>query len=298
MQRAARLDRASLPLFAALLAVALVALASSPARAQPADAPELAPLPPPPAQAALLADPPVLPWSLQPSRWFVSSEIDTGFLYVRPRFSTGYGRPHDLWVGLDANPIFSSEGVAGYLGLRFDLPFVNLRVGGRYWYTFRRSFLVPEVSYSVEDIELRQGPPSRFLTWEAELSTSVPLGRGTLLAEGSLSLVTGVPDDYFVYEETLRVVVDPPWVWRGRVGYTFAIDGDRTIVLGPVLEAVGIPKRDVVVYRAGALARVFLSPSLEARGTFVPAVFTPDPLGARGGDAFLLGIRYRWATGP
>jgi hypothetical protein len=52
------------------------------------------------------------------------------------------------------------------------------------------------------------------------------------------------------------------------------------------------------VYRAGALARVFLSPRFEARGTFVPAIVTPDPLGARGGDAFLLGIRWRWATGP
>jgi len=48
-----------------------------------------------------------LPWSKQSARWFVSSEIDTGFLYVRPRFSAGYGRPHDLWVGVDTNPIFS-----------------------------------------------------------------------------------------------------------------------------------------------------------------------------------------------
>jgi hypothetical protein len=284
------------------LSRSLVALAllATPAvvRAQPADAPELAPLPPPTAKPVPLVDAPVLSWSLQPVRWFVSAEIDTGFLYVRPRFSTGYGRPHALWVGLDANPIFSSEGIAGYLGLRFDLPFVNLRAGGRYWYTFRRSFLLPDESYSVEDIELREGPPSRFLTWEAELTTNVPLGRGVLIAEGAFSLVTGVPDPYNVYEETLRVVVDPPYVWRARVGYTFAVDRERTVVIGPVLEFVGIPKRDVVVYRAGALARVFISPSLEARGTFVPAVYTPDPLGARGGDAFLLGIRYRWATGP
>jgi hypothetical protein len=284
-------------LFRAFVTLALLAVASA-ARAQPADAPELAPLPPPTAKPIPLVDPPVLPWSLQPVRWFVSTEIYTGFLYVRPRISTGYGRPHALWVGLDANPIFSSEGIAGYLGLRFDLPFVNLRLGGRYWYTFRRSFLVPEESYSVEDIERRQGPPSRFLTWEAELTTNVPLGRGVMLAEGALSFVTGVPDDYYVYEETLRVVVDPPYVWRARVGYRFAVDRERTVVIGPVLEFVGIPKRDVVVYRAGALARIFLSPSLEARGTFVPAVYTPDPLGARGGDAFLLSIRYRWATGP
>jgi len=257
---------------------------------------ELAPDPEP---AAPLAAPAAeLPWSQQPARWFVSSEIDTGFLYLRPRFSTGYGRPHAVWAGLDANPIVSSEGIAGYAGLRVDLPFVNLRLGGRYWRTFRRSFLVPQASYTVEDIELRDGPPSRFLTWEAELSTSVTLGRGALLFEGALSYVTGVPDGYYVYEETLRVVAEPPWVWRTRMGYMVALDADRTIALGPVLELVGIPKRYEVVYRAGALARVFISPALEARGTFVPAVVTRDPLGARGGDAFLLGIRYRWASGP
>jgi hypothetical protein len=136
------------------------------------------------------------------------------------------------------------------------------------------------------------------LTWEAELTTNVPLGPGLLLLEAAGSFVTGVPDGYYAYEETLRVVVEPPWVWRTRVGYTLALDKDRTIVLGPVAEVVGIPKRGTRVYRAGALARVFLSPSLEARGTFVPAILTPDPLGARGGDAFLLGIRWRWASGP
>ena len=240
----------------------------------------------------------VLRWSEQRVRWFASAEFDTGFLYVRPRLSAGYGRPHHVWVGVDTNPIFSIEGIAGYAGFRLDLPFVNLRVGGRYWSTFRRSFLQPDTAYTVDDIELRAGPKSRFLTWEAELSLSLPVGPGFVLLEGSGSYVTGVTEGYNVYEETLRVVVDPPWVWRTRVGYTLALDADRTIVVGPVFEVVGVPERGTYVYRAGGLARVALAQDLEARGTFVPAFSTPDPLGARGGDAFLLGIRYRWATGP
>ena len=48
------------------------------------------------------------------------------------------------------------QGLAGYLGVRLEMPNVNLRVGGRYWYTLRRSFLAPEEKYSVEDIELRE----------------------------------------------------------------------------------------------------------------------------------------------
>ena len=53
-----------------------------------------------------------------------------------------------------------------------------------------------------------------------------------------------------------------------------------------------------MVLRAGGLVRITLSGDLEARGTFIPPIVTRDPLGTRGGDAFLVGIRYRWATGP
>lgn len=247
-----------------------------------------------------------VPWSQQPQRWFGALEFDTGFLYVRPRFELGYGRPHASWVGLELNPIFSEEGVAGYAGLRVAQRFWHLRAGGRYWYTFHRSFLEPRKSYSVEDIELQSGPDSQFLTWEAELGLNLPLdhflfGSGGFLAEFAGSYVTGVADGYFVYEETLRVVVDPPWVWRARVGYLWSPASqskEAAVQLGPVVELVGLPGRDALVLRAGGLVRITLSGDLEARGTFVPAVAAPDALGMRGGDAFLLGIRYRWASGP
>jgi hypothetical protein len=239
----------------------------------------------------------VVPWAKQPVRWFGALEFDTGFLYVRPRFELGYGRPHASWVGVDLNPIFSEEGVAGYAGLRIAQPFWHLRAGGRYWFTFHRSFLQPRDSYTVEDIELQEGPRSRFLTWEAELGLNLPLRPGGLLAELAISHVGDVAAGYFVYEETLRVVVDPPWVWRTRLGYLLGFAGGA-VQLGPVLEVVGVPLRDTVVLRAGGLVRIALAGNLEARGTFVPALATPDALGAKGGDAFLLGIRYRWASDP
>lgn len=240
----------------------------------------------------------IVPWSRQPERWFGSLEFDAGFLYVRPRLAFGYGQPHATWAGVELNPIVTDEGVAAYAGVRFALPGGHLRVGGRYWSTFRRSFLLPQSAYTVEDIELRDGPKSRFLTWESELSFNVPLGPGGLLLELAASAVTGVAAGYFVYEETLRAVVDPPWVWRARTGYMWSVDRDGSLQLGPVLELLGVPRRGTLVFRAGGLVRVTLSADLEARGTFVPAALSPDDLGARGGDAFLLGIRYRWATGP
>lgn len=249
-----------------------------------------------------------VPWSQQPSRWFGALEFDTGFLYVRPRLELGYGRPHAVWLGLEMNPIFSEEGLAAYAGLRAALPYLSVRAGGRAWYTFYRSFLAPRDSYTVEQIELRQGPRSRFLTWEAEAALSVPLGPGTVLSELAGSYVSGVDEGYYVYEETLRVVAEPPWIWRARAGYLWggvpwhllgtAADRENTVQLGPVLELVGVPRRGALVLRAGGLVRIRLAGDLEARGTFIPALATPDALGARGGDAFLLGIRYRWASGP
>jgi hypothetical protein len=253
---------------------------------------------PPPTQSFLKPGTLVVPWSEQEPRWFGAAAFDAGFIYLRPRLSAGYGRPHSHWVGLDINPIFSGEGLAGYLGVRLDTPVFNIRVGGRYWYTFKRSFLRPEESYSVEDIELRQGPKSQFLTWETEVTLNLPIGPGYVLVEAAGSFVTGVPDGYFVYEETLRVVVDPPWVYRARLGYTLALDRAAAVVVGPIVELVGVPDRDAHVWRAGGLVRVSIASDLEARGTFVPAIVTPDPLGAHGGDTFLLGVRYRWATGP
>ena len=108
---------------------------------------------------------PATPWAGQPARWFGALEIDAGFLYLRPRFELGYGKPHSSWVGLDLNPIFTDEGIAGYAGLRVAQPYWHLRAGGRAWYTFYRTFLLPQYSYSVEDIEQQVGPRSRFLTW-------------------------------------------------------------------------------------------------------------------------------------
>ena len=238
-----------------------------------------------------------VPWSRQPARWFGAFEFDAGFLYLRPRFELGYGKPHSSWVGLDLNPIFTDEGVAGYAGLRIAQPYWHLRAGGRAWYTFYRSFLVPQYSYSVEDIERQVGPRSRFLTWEAELGADLPLGPGEVEAEVAGSYVTRVPDGFYVYEETLRVVVNPPWVWRARVAYLWEYFA-HTLQLGPVVEAAGVPRRGTVVLRAGGLVRITLSGDLEARGTFIPPVATRDALGTRGGDAFLVGIRYRWATAP
>ena len=231
------------------------------------------------------------------ARPFVAGSVDVGFLYLRPRFSFGYGKPFGSWLGVDLNPILSSIGLGAYGGARFALPHVNLRVGARYYSAFRRSFLVPSVSYTRVEIEDQAGDVSHYLSVEAELSFSLRAGPGIISAEAAATAVLLVPGNYYVFEETLRTVVAPPWVWRARVGYLFVFGPERRIRVGPVVEVVGVPGREYLSLRAGLTARMPLWDTIEVRATLVPPILSRDELGAHGGDSFLLGIRWRWATG-
>lgn len=236
-------------------------------------------------------------WSQPPDRRFVAGMLDTGFLYVRPRFSLGYGRPYHAWVGIDANPLFNSEGFGTYVGVRGALPWIDLRIGARYFHAYFRSFLEPQAHYERDDIENSAGPSARYLSYEAELSTHAPLGPGEVLGEAAVSAVTGADAGLYVYEETMRAVVKPPWVWRTRLGYLWPLNWAGAFRVGAAAEVVGIPGRDLRIWRAGGLARVRLYADLEARGTFISALSGPDHLGLVGGDSFLMSLRYRWALG-
>lgn len=237
-------------------------------------------------------------WERGKPRHFIAAMVDVGLLYFRPRLAAGFGLPHHNWVGLEANPLISGEGVGGWAGLRAALPFADIRLGGRYRYAFRRSFLKPQETYTREEIEDRQGPHSTYVSLEAELSGYVPVGPGVVLWEVAGTAVQGVDDGYYVYEETIRVVLDPPLVWRARVGYALRLPFLKRLSAGVVFEVVGVPKREeVLVLRGGIVMRMKLYRQLEARGTFVPVLYSKDALGAAGADTFLVGVRYRWATG-
>ena len=237
-----------------------------------------------------------LPWSAGTSRAFFATMIDFGYLYLRPRLMLGYGRPHAAWVGLEANPIVSGAGLGGYGGLRAAYGGFDVRVGARGYAAFERTYLLPEDSYERVTVASTVGERAAYLTLEGELNGTLPLGPGELVGLGSLSYVLGVPDEQRVYEETLRVIVDPPWVWRVRGGYVwFPIEGARHS-LGLVVDVVGVPERDAITVRTGLVLRVVISRALELRGSFVPAVLTPDGIGILGGDFGELGLRWRWAT--
>ncbi|HEX3595492.1 MAG TPA: hypothetical protein VHU80_10330 [Polyangiaceae bacterium] len=236
-------------------------------------------------------------WGTLPPRFFVASTVDVGFVYARPRVSLGYGRPFTQWIGLDANPLATGAGIGAYGGLRFALPFGDLRVGPRYFYAFSHTVLDVKQRYYRLDLETAGGNPSRTLTYEAELDGSIPAGPGNVLLRGSVSYVTGVDEDHEVFEETLRVIVRPPLVWRARGGYAFRFGAYNQHSIGLVADVLDVPKRDdSITVRVGPVMRFVLSRRVEIRGTFVVTVTSPDRIGLIGGDFTELGVRYRWAS--
>jgi len=236
-------------------------------------------------------------WATLPPRPFVATTVDVGFVYLRPRLSLGYGRPFTEWIGWDANPIATTNGLGAYTGLRLEIPHLDFRIGPRYFAAFSHTYLPAQASYSRLDLESNAGKPSRTLTWEAELDLNFDLGPGRLLARGSASYVTGVPDGYDAFEETLHIIVDPPLVWRARLAYSFAFGGRKQHGIGAAVDLLDVPKRDDSrTIRIGPILRLALSRRVDVRGSFIFTVVSPDRIGLAGGDFTELGIRYRWAS--
>jgi hypothetical protein len=236
-------------------------------------------------------------WELGRPRWFLATALEAGYAYVRPKFALGYGRPYWTWIGLEAYPLVSLGGLGQYAGIGAALPGVNLRVGGRYFYPFSRSFLTPKDSFTRTDIELLDGPKADYLALESELTFTLPVPAGSAFA-----VLTGyrtflVPDGYYLLEESLRAVMEPPYIWRARLGYLAAFGRDAAIRVGPAGEVIGLPGRDEIVVRAGVIASLSIDAHVEAQASFIPVIVSPDTLGIAGGDFGQLGVRFRWATG-
>jgi hypothetical protein len=236
-------------------------------------------------------------WSNCAPRPFISLRLDAGYLYVKPRFSFGYGKPFSVWGGLDAVPLVTPDSAGGYTGLRLQIDWFELRAGARYVHAFVHQFLSPKPSYGLVDLAEDTGHPSEYVDLEAEMTAAIPAGPGNVLVTATVSSIQLVPAGFDVYDETLRVVVSPPGVYRGRLGYALHLLKERNLRLGLVGELLEIPDRHAQVYRAGIVATFDVDDHFQAVANILLPVVGPDSLGFLGADYTELGIRYRWATG-
>lgn len=236
-------------------------------------------------------------WGALPARPFVATTFDFGFVYARPRLSLGYGRPFTQWVGVDVNAVGQTSGLGAYGGFRLEIPHLDWRVGPRFFSSFEHTYLDRKPSYQRIDLERDVSKLARTVTWETELDLSLTLGPGALLLRGSASYVTGVPDGKDAFEETLHIIVTPPFVWRTRVAYVFLFGSHNQHSIGPAVDILDVPKRDdSLTVRVGPILRMQLSRRVDVRGSFIATVISPDRIGLRGGDFTELGLRYRWAS--
>lgn len=235
-------------------------------------------------------------WALGRPRPFLAASGEGGYAYLRPRFTAGYGLPFWSWVGVEAYPLLSLGGIGHYSGVAAAIPGLTFRAGGRYFYPFSRSFLKPRARFRRSDTELLEGPTADYLAFESELTATLPLFSGS-----AFGILTGyrtelVPEGYYLFEESLRAVMKPPYIWRARLGYLLALSTNGAVRFGATAEVIGLPGRNEYIVRGGVLGSVLISAQLEAQASFIPVLRSPDSLGLAGGDFGQLGVRFRWAT--
>lgn len=235
-------------------------------------------------------------WSEGQSRFFFAGQIDVGYVYLRAPLWLGVGKPHDVWGGLEVQPMVTNGAAGFFAGLNGTFRYLTLKLGARGMLSFERAYLpAAEVHHRLELTTSRKNALT--LTLEGQLNLDVPVGPGSLLGNFSVGHVFGPPAGMHVYEEGFKVIVAGPWVWRARAGYTIPIVPGSKHTFGLVADLTGVPARNFVMVRAGVVGRVVLSNRLEFRASLVPVIFNKDDLGLLPSDFAELGLRYRFATG-
>lgn len=232
-----------------------------------------------------------------PTRPFLSAVLDLGVVHFRPTLAAGYGKPHYEWIGVETGGGISLSGTRYYAGIRGVLPIVDLRIGARYELPVEQYFLPPQDSYQREELETERTAPQRYIAGEGELTTSWPMPGGSMFLVGTGYVLGAVESPYYIFEEALKVVAAPPFMWRGRLGYLGHIGWLGTMKLGGAAEVIHLVAREAAVVRAGPLVSVALTHHLEASAGIMIVAYSPDDLGIVGADLGQLGVRYRWATG-
>lgn len=236
-------------------------------------------------------------WRAGKQRWFFAASGEAGNLYLRATGALGYGKPHWSWVGLEEWSSVSPAGGAAYAGLRVSTPYLDVRAGSRYTFTMSQHFLAPRPLFTRAATEENDGPKCRYATLEAEAATGFALLRGSLFGIVGIYGVVDAPKGWAFFEQALQIVIEPPIVWRARLGYLQPIDRWDSFRLGATVEAVGNPTRGAVVVRAGPAITAQITHHLEAFGAALVVLTSPDDIGILGDQLGEIGFRYRWATG-
>lgn len=232
-----------------------------------------------------------------PARFFLAAQLEGGPLYFRPTLQAGYGKPHHQWLGAETASSLTISGTRYYAGLRGVLPNLGLRVGLRYESPFQQNLLPRQHAYDRFELEINDTPRGTYLSTEAEVTSSWDAPGGNMLLVLSGYHLSGFPDHYNVWDLNLKQVVEPPWLFRARMGYLYHVGWLGSMRVGGAAEIIGIPLRNTAVVRAGPIVAVSLTHHLQAVAAVMLVARERDSFGVRGADLGQLGLVYRWATG-
>lgn len=236
-------------------------------------------------------------WAAGQPRPFAAVVFESAGIGAKTELDLGFGRPHYLWAGLDIESSFSLRSLSEFAGLKAVAPWGFVRFGPRFVTSFSQKLIVPADVITRAAIDQDAGFRSKYLSLDAEASASIPLPVGSLGLLVTAYGVLDVVDDFYVFEDSLRVIIDPPFVGRARVSYLAGIGKPSTLRVGGVFEGIYNPAREMVNLRVGPAVAVSLTHHLEAVGVAAFSVYNPDEIGLAGADLGQIGLRYRWASG-
>jgi hypothetical protein len=265
----------------AALALLLV-LAWSSAEAQSTGAP------PEPEVTAL----PAAYWSDMRVRPFVAGVADAGGL-VRTKLMLGYGKPHWTWGGVEAEGVTTSEVAFSTVRARLALLVADVAIAYRKTWTYRRGWVERERSYT--DADLTRADDLSYHSLDLSLWGLLPVGSGYFDWQLETIHLLGGKRAVDLYEESLRVVMRPPWATATRLGYV------QTFMKGKL--GVGVlaewlwPGPRSSIYRVGPLVSYAFTPHWDLALLASTVVRSPDSLGPSNRVWGTLRVRFRFALG-
>jgi len=232
-----------------------------------------------------------------PYRWFLAAQLELGPIYYRPTLQAGWGKPHHEWFGAETASSITINGTRYYAGLRGVLPNIGFRLGLRYEAPFNQHLLPRQHAYDRFDLDTPYPPRGTYFASEAEITANWDAPGGNMLLVASGYYLSGIPDQYNVWDLNLKQVVEPPWLYRIRAGYLYHVGWQGSMRIGGAAEIIHVPLRQTAAVRVGPIVSVSLTHHLQAVAAVMLVARTRDSLGVRGADLGQLGLVYRWATG-
>lgn len=231
-------------------------------------------------------------WSKGRVRTFLALSGSAGAV-SRADLTLGYGKPYWTYVGVSTEAASSAELASLATRVRLAFVYLDLSLGYARIWSYRHTELPREDT--ARDLKRGELADARYHAFSLVLAGLFP-GPGGFFEwqlEGQHTL--GVSADRLLYEEQLRVVMRPPWLLLGRLGYGYRFARERAYA-GALAEAIWPGGRDAVIVRAGPMFGWSFSPRWDLAMGVTKEVHGPDALSfyeELGGN---VRVRYRTAS--